>query len=552
MLASMIYQPLMISGLIEHAARFHGETEIVSINTEGGVERLNWRIAAQHARQLADALSGMGLGQGTRCATLAWNNRRHVEIYFGVAGGGFVCHTINPRLSAEDLIYVINDAEDRILFIDRSFLAMVAALRPQLKTVERIVLLGEVDAQARAEIEDLISYDELIAAADPDYCWPVFDETTASSLCYTSGTTGKPKGVLYTHRSTVLHAFAASGADAMAIAARDSVMPVVPMFHVNAWSVPYIAAMQGARLVLPGPRLDGESLARLIEAETVTFALGVPTIWLGLLEALRRGLGSAASMRRCLVGGAAMAPAMIAAFREEFGIELIHAWGMTETSPLGVINQLKPMHMQLPEAERHALRAAQGRPPYGVDIRLVDENQQQIGHDGITTGRLQIRGHWVVDCYSGDSRSALTGDGWFDTGDVATIDADGFMTIRDRSKDLIKSGGEWISSVEIENIAISHPSIARAAAIAARHAKWGERPVLIAVRAEGEMIEAEALRGFFRGKLPDWQHPDAVIFVEQLPLGGTGKVLKTQLRALYGEVLVAGSAAGRASRDGMT
>lgn len=535
MLGKMMDQPLLISSLIEHAARYHGGTEISSVETAGGIERTTYAAVEQNARQLASALAKLGLNAEDRCGTIAWNNRRHLEIYFGVSGGGYICHTINPRLHPEQLIYIVNHAEDRVLFIDRTFLPAVAQLKAHFKTVEHIVLLGGRDEEAAAMLDGLKFYDELVADGDADAAWPQFEETRSSSLCYTSGTTGNPKGVLYTHRSTVLHSIAGNQPDGLAISAKDTALPVVPMFHVNAWGVPYIAAIVGAKLVLPGPGLDGESLVKLIDSEQVTLALGVPTIWMGLLEALRTTGIKPESLTRTVVGGSALPPSMIPEFRDKYGVELIHAWGMTETSPLGTLNQLLQKHSALSAEEQAEIRLGQGRPPFGVELRLVDDAGEVLPHDGETQGDLQIRGHWIVDTYFKKDDSALTTDGWFDTGDVATIDADGYMIIRDRSKDIIKSGGEWISTVELENIAIGHPAIANAAAIAARHKKWDERPILIAMKS-GEVTEVELL-AFYEGKVASWQVPDKVIFVDELPLGATGKVVKVKLREAYGDVL---------------
>ncbi len=538
MLGKMMTRQLTISSLIDHAARYHGDAEVVSVKTEGGLERSNYREVAANARRLASALGKLGVAPGDRVATIAWNNIRHLEIYFGVAGGGMVCHTINPRLFPEQLIYIMNHAEDRVLFLDRTFLPAAAKLGAHLKTVKHVVLMGPRDDGAAAMIDGLLFYDELLATGDDDCAWPEVDENSPSSLCYTSGTTGHPKGVLYTHRSTVLHSLAGNQPDGLNISARDVVLPVVPMFHVNAWGVPYIAAATGCKLVLPGPGMDGASLVKLIDGEGVTLALGVPTIWLGLIAALRASGSTAPSLKRTVVGGSAMPPSMVKIFRDEFGTDLVHAWGMTETSPLGTINQLLQKHEALDDAAKADLRLGQGRPPFGVELRLVNEAGEILPNDGKTQGELQIRGHWIVDTYFRADKSALTMDGWFDTGDVATIDEDGYMIIRDRAKDIIKSGGEWISTVELEDIAISHPDVANAAAIAAKHPKWDERPVIIAVKAPGVTLDEQGLLDHYQGKIAGWQVPDRVVFVDELPIGGTGKVLKNKLRDAYGEVLL--------------
>lgn len=537
MFGTMMRDRLLISSFLVHAAHHHADTEIVSVDISGSTEISTWRQVECNARQMASALGRLGVRQGDRCATIAWNNRRHLEIYYAASGGGMVCHTINPRLPPESLIYVINDAEDQVLFIDRSFLQVTVNLLPHLKSVKHVILMGPKDPEALAVIPELLFYDDLIASGDSAFAWPDFDEIAPSSLCYTSGTTGHPKGVLYTHRSTVLHSLAANGPDGLAISARDVVMPVVPMFHVNAWGVPYIAAAQGAKLVLPGPFLDGDSLATLIDKEEVTLALGVPTIWMGLLSALRQRGTRPKRLTRSVIGGSALPHSLYSAFRDEFGIELIQGWGMTETSPLGAINQPLAKHVHLPAQEQAQLRLSQGRPPYGVQFRVVDTDGQEVPWDGKSEGNLQVRGFWVVDTYFKAEKSALTEDGWFDTGDIATLDEDGYLLIRDRAKDLIKSGGEWISSVELENLAMLHPGIQMAAAIGVPHPKWGERPVIVAIQRACASVSESELRAFIAETLPSWQVPDRVVFVAALPLGGTGKILKNKLRESYAALL---------------
>lgn len=537
LLGRMMHQPLSVGSLIDHAARYHADTEIVSALTEGGFERTTWGEVGANARRIGSALRARGLEPGDRVGTLAWNNRRHLELYFGVPGAGMVCHTLNPRLSPEQLAYIINHASDRMLFVERTFVPLIAPLRDQLSSLRGIVVLGPRDEALAAELPGLLFHDELLAEGDPSAPWPAVEETSPSSLCYTSGTTGNPKGVLYSHRSTLLHAMSVNNRDGLGIGAADSVMPVVPMFHVNAWGIPYAAAAVGARLVMPGPRLDGQSLARLIIDERVTMAAGVPTIWLGLLDALEASGERPESFKRSIVGGSALPPSMRAVFRDRYGVELIHAWGMTETSPLGTLNAPKARHLALPFEQQDEIGTGQGRPPYGVELRIVDAEGHVLPTDGETEGELQIRGHWVLDSYFGQEKPATTWDGWFDTGDIATLDPDGYMVIRDRSKDIIKSGGEWISTVDLENIAISHPKVANAAAIAARHPRWDERPVICAQkRPQSDLTEDELLE-WYEGKVPRWQRPDRVIFVETLPLGPTGKVVKARLREVHGNVL---------------
>ncbi len=537
MLGQMMTAPLLISSLIDHAATHHGETAIVSVETSGDRIRSSWGEIAANARCLGSALTKLGLEPQARCGTLAWNNRRHLEIYFGVSGAGFVCHTINPRLFPEQLTYIVDHADDRVLFLDASFVPLVARLRADLPRLAHIVLMGSRDEAAAEQIPGLLFYDELLDTGEPGYEWPQFDENTASSLCYTSGTTGNPKGVLYSHRSTLVHTMVANQADVLGLTARDVVLPVVPMFHVNAWGVPYCAAMAGSRLVMPGPNLDGRSLVELIDGNRVTLALGVPTVWLGLL-AQARAMGSGLdSLKRTVVGGSACSPAMMKQFREEFGIDTLHAWGMSEMSPLGTVNVPLGKHLDLPPEDRHRLRESQGRPPFGVELKIVDDDGNALPRDGAAQGDLMVRGQWVLDSYFRMADRAILQDGWFATGDVATIDADGYVTIRDRSKDIIKSGGEWISSVELENIAVAHPKLANAAVIGVRHAKWDERPLLVAVAAEGETPTEEELLAHYEDKIARWQIPDKVVFVDELPLNATGKVLKRTLREQFADAL---------------
>ncbi|KAF0804277.1 3-methylmercaptopropionyl-CoA ligase [Alcanivorax xiamenensis] len=538
MLGQMMQQPLLISSQITHAARYHGDAEIVSVETTGGVHRTTWGEVEQRSRQLASALLQLGLEQCDRAATLAWNNYRHLEVYFGVSGAGLVCHTINPRLFPEQLVYIFNHAEDKVLFIDRTFLPLIAAIRDKLDHLKHIVLMGPVDEEAEKQIPGIVGYDDLVAKGVPDFRWPEFDENTASSLCYTSGTTGNPKGALYSHRSTVLHSYAVVMPDSLGLSGRDCIMPVVPMFHVNAWGIPYAAAMVGAKLVLPGPNLDGDSLKNLINEHQVTLAAGVPTLWQGLIGSLKKSGEKVPSLNRTVIGGSACPPSMIATFRDDYDVDTLHAWGMTEMSPIGSVSTLLHKHLSLSADEQAAVRAKQGRPPFGVALKIMDDDGRDLPNDGEAQGNLYAQGHWVIDAYFNVDTPAPHRDGWFPTGDIATLDANGILTIKDRSKDVIKSGGEWISSVELENLAMGMDELADAAVIAARHAKWDERPLLIAVKAEGQTPSEQDILAGFEGKVASWQIPDAVVFVEQLPRNATGKVLKNKLREEFGDTLL--------------
>lgn len=542
LLGNMMSKPLLISDLIEHAARYHADTKIIAKNTDLSITTTSWGEVATQAKSLAQALAKFNLQLGDRVATIAWNNHRHLAAWYAISGSGWVCHTINPRLFAEQLMFILQDAQDKIVFFDKTFLPLILAVKAHLTGIEHFICLDSQDAEIVAQLPEVLFYDDLIASTHAnDFDWPNLDENSASSLCYTSGTTGTPKGVLYSHRSTVLHSFAISLPDSMSISARDIMMPVVPMFHVNAWGTPYAAAMMGTALVLPGPGLDGASLVKMIDDYQVSIALGVPTIWQGLLTAAASSGSQLLSLRRNVVGGSACPPHMIEIFRDKYQCETIHAWGMTETSPLGSANQLKAKHSHLTAEQQLPLRLSQGRPPFGVDLRLADQEQgtQTLNPNGENVGNLQIRGHWIVERYFNQEKTALTTDGWFDTGDIASLDQDGYLTLKDRAKDLIKSGGEWISSVELENIAMAHPEISMAAVIAARHEKWDERPVLIAVKREESTLTEKQLLDFYSDKVAKWQIPDQAIFVSAIPLSGTGKMLKKDLRQLYQDVLLA-------------
>ncbi|MFZ9253077.1 MAG: 3-(methylthio)propionyl-CoA ligase [Hylemonella sp.] len=531
MLGLMQDQPLLISSLLAHAQRHHGDTEIVSRRVEGYIHRYTYRDLADRSQGVAQALDQMGLAFSDRVATLAWNGYRHLELYFGVSGSGRVLHTINPRLHPDQIAWIANHAQDQVLCFELSFLPIIQAVHPHCKTVKHwVALCAPEQLPADCAIPNLLSYESWIAGHSERYEWPVFDEKSASSMCYTSGTTGNPKAALYSHRSTILHAYAAALPDVMALSARDSVLPVVPMFHVNAWGIPYSAALTGCKLVLPGPALDGKSIYELIEAEQVTYAAGVPTIWQMLLGHMRPLGLKFTSLNRTVIGGSACPPAMINAFRDDYGVEVLHAWGMTEMSPLGTLCTLKNRHLKLPVAEQLKIRLKQGRAIYGVDMKIVDSQGRDLPWDGKSFGDLLVRGPWILkEYFKGEGGDPLV-QGWFPTGDVATIDADGYMQITDRSKDVIKSGGEWISSIDVENIAMAHPAVAMAACIGVAHPKWDERPVVVVVKRPGLELTREELLASYEGKIAKWQIPDDVIFAESIPLGATGKMQKMKLR----------------------
>ncbi|MEY4419849.1 MAG: hypothetical protein RLZZ498_445 [Pseudomonadota bacterium] len=535
MLGLMQNQPLLISSLIEFAEKHHGDGEVVSRRVEGDIHRYTWADVARRSRQVAHALDDMKLGFSDRVATLAWNGYRHLELYFGVSGSGRVLHTINPRLHPEQIAWIVNHAEDQVLCFDLTFLPIIQAVHSKCGTVKQWVALCDADKlPADSGIPNLVSYEAWMGQQSTAYAWPVFDENTASSMCYTSGTTGNPKAALYSHRSTTLHAYAAALPDVMSISARDSILPVVPMFHVNAWGIPYSAALTGAKLVFPGPGMDGKSVYEMIENEGVTYAAGVPTVWQMLLTYMKPQGLKFSSLKRTVIGGSACPPAMIDAFRDDYGVEVLHAWGMTELSPLGTLCTLKNKHLKLPKEEQLRLRLKQGRSIYGVDMKIVNDAGEDQPHDGKSYGDLLVRGPWVVSNYFKGEGDPLVkdkhGQSWFPTGDVATIDADGFMQITDRSKDVIKSGGEWISSIDIENIAVAHPAVLMAACIGVKHPKWDERPIVIVVKKPDAEVTREALLAFYEGKTAKWQIPDDVVFVDSIPLGATGKMLKTKLR----------------------
>jgi acyl-CoA synthetase (AMP-forming)/AMP-acid ligase II len=538
MLGLMQSRPLLISGLVDYASTWHGRREIVSRDPEGAIHRSTYAEVAARAKRVANALDALGASRGDRVATLAWNGHRHLEIYYGVTGSGRILHTVNPRLFPNQLQYIMHHAEDAFVFFDSTFAPLIDELAPSLPLVRGWVALCGREALPKTKRDGLLAYEDLLASASPDYAWPLLDENAASTLCYTSGTTGNPKGVMYSHRSTLLHAFAACAADALALRARDSILVVVPLFHANAWSLPFSAAMCGAKLVLPGPKLDPESLYMLLEREECSQAFGIPTIWLNFLawvEANRAKLDlSKLKLKQVVSGGAAPPRATIEKFRELFGVFLLQAWGMTETSPLATVGSPLAKHESLSASELVDVQVRQGRQIFGIDLKLVGRDGGDLPHDGVSVGELKVRGNWVISGYfKGEGGQAVDSDGWLGTGDVGTIDADGFVQLTDRLKDVIKSGGEWISSIEIENLAMSHPDVFEAAVIAVEHPVWQERPLLIVHPREGTKPTKAALLQFLSEKLAKWQVPDDVVFVDRLPHTATGKLLKTELRQRF-------------------
>jgi fatty-acyl-CoA synthase len=531
----MMNMPLQISSLIRHAERYHGDTEIVSRMVEGGIHRYTYAEAHRRSRQLANALSSLGVRMHDRVGTLAWNGFRHFEIYYATSGSGAVCHTINPRLFPEQIVYIVNHAEDQYICFDLTFAPLVERIAEHCKGVRGWVAMTDKAHMPPLKLTNLLCYEDLVNSHSDDYAWPEFDEWTAAGLCYTSGTTGNPKGVLYAHRSTILHAYAACLPDAINLSARDVVLPVVPMFHVNAWGLPYACALAGCKLVFPGAALDGASIYALFEQEKVTMSAGVPTVWLGLLQHVKQNNLKFSTVNRTVIGGSACPPAMIRTFQDDYGVQVLHAWGMTELSPLGTVSTLKSKHLAQDKEAQYAIQFKQGRPIYGVDMRIVDDQGKELPWDGQAFGDLLVRGPWITTQYfkgeGGDPlREDDRGKRWFPTGDVATIDPDGFMQITDRSKDVIKSGGEWISSIDLENAAVAHPAVKEAAVIGVAHPKWDERPLLVVVRQPNTNVTREELLKFFEGKVAKWWIPDDVAFVDELPHTATGKLLKTKIR----------------------
>jgi fatty-acyl-CoA synthase len=525
----MMTMPLIVSSILEHAERYHGDTEIVSRTHGGSLHRYTYAEAHLRARKTANALKTLGVQEGDRIGTLAWNGYRHFELYYAISGMGAVTHTINPRLFPEQISWIVNDAKNSVVCFDLSFAPLVESIAGNCPSVKYWVAMTDRTNMPALDLPNLLCYEDLLIEESSDYTWPLLNENSAAALCYTSGTTGNPKGVLYSHRSTLLHALSSALPDALSLSSQDVIVPVVPMFHVNAWGLPYSAPLAGAKLVFPGAALDGESIFELFESEQVTLSAGVPTVWLSLLQYMQKRCSSLTSVKRMVVGGAACPPALMESFEQEFNIRIQHAWGMTEMSPIGTINALKEKHHKLDDEQRFAIKIKQGRPPFGIDLKIVNDNGDSLPHDGKTSGALLVRGHWVLNQYFGKTDSPLL-DGWFPTGDVATIDRDGFMQITDRAKDVIKSGGEWISSIELENIAMGHADVNEAAALGMPHSKWDERPLLVVVKKTDGNVSREEILDLYPGKVAKFCIPDDVVFVNEIPHTATGKVSKVQLR----------------------
>ncbi|HTT96723.1 MAG TPA: 3-(methylthio)propionyl-CoA ligase [Rhizomicrobium sp.] len=536
MLGQMQDWPLLVHKIIDHAALYHGKREVVSRSLEGPIVRTNYGEIAKRARKVAHALDRLGIKLGDRVATMAWNTARHIETWYGIAGIGAVYHTLNPRLFLDQIVYIVNHAEDKVMFFDITFASLIEQIAPRCPSIELFVCLTDAAHLPKANIPNLVAYEEFIAGADEGFAWKEFDERTACGLCYTSGTTGNPKGVLYSHRSNVLHAMMAVQSDAMGLSACDAVLPVVPMFHANAWALAFAGPMMGAKLVMPGGKMDGDSICELLTDEHVTMTAAVPTVWLALLQYLEKTGKTLPDMRRVMIGGSAAPRSMIEAFEKKYDITVIHAWGMTEMSPIGTIGTLKPGIDALPYEQQLDYKCKQGHAPFGVEMKIVDDDDRELPRDGKAFGRLKVRGPAVAKGYfRGEGMDSFDADGWFDTGDVATLDPNGYMTITDRAKDVIKSGGEWISTIEIENIAVGHPAVAEAAVIGVAHPKWDERPLLIIVLKPGQKASREELLAYLAGKIAKWWMPDDVVFVEEIPHTATGKIQKMALREKFGK-----------------
>ena len=534
----MMESELLISSLLKHADANFGDREIVSVTADNPLHRCTYAECFRRTRQLANALDKLGLERGDRIATLAWNDYRHLEAYYAIGGAGYVCHTVNPRLFPEQIVYIINHAEDQWVMVDLLLVPLVEQIASLLEGVKGFIVMTDEAHMPDTSLPNAVCYETMIAGESDSYEWPVFDERSAMALCYTSGTTGNPKGVLYHHRSQILHAYAAVSPDVMNLSSMDCVLPVVPLFHVNAWGIPYAAVMMGCKLVFPGPKMgDGETLYNLMEGERVTLSLGVPTVWLGLLQYAKEAGKKLNTLDRTVIGGAAVPATMIRQFRDEHDVDVLQGWGMTEMSPLGTVSSPKAGTEDFTPEEMIELRAKAGRGIFGVEMRIVDDEGNELPWDGEAFGALQVRGPWICSDYFKleDESESHTADGWFETGDVATIDPMGYMAITDRTKDVIKSGGEWISSIDVENTAMGHDAVAEAAVIGVPHPKWTERPLLIIIKAEGAELTREEMLGWLDGKIAKWWIPDDVVFVDEIPHTATGKIKKIELRKQFAD-----------------
>ena len=526
--------PLLVPKILDHAAQYHGERELVTRSVEGPIRRTTYADLHWRARRVAKALLRLGMGKGDRVATLAWNTDRHMEAWYGIMGIGAICHTLNPRLFPEQIAYIANHAGDRLIFTDLTFLPILEQIAPELAALEGVVVMTDRAHMPETKLAKVLCFEEIVAAEDDDFAWVAVDENDACGLCYTSGTTGNPKGVLYSHRSNVLHAMTVNAGDAFGLRSMDSVLPVVPMFHANAWALAFAAPMAGAKLVMPGARMDGAAIHELLESEGVTFTAAVPTVWLMLLQYLEAQKASLSTLKRVAIGGSACPRSMIEKFERHYGVEVMHAWGMTELSPLGTLGTLKSGMESLADEARIRIKLKQGRPPFGVEMRITDDDGRELARDGVAFGHLEVRGPAVAASYfKGEGGSILDSEGWFDTGDISTLDPLGFMQITDRAKDVIKSGGEWISSIDLENAAVGHPDIAEAAVIGVAHPKWDERPLLVVVRNPGTSVTKEEILDYLADKVAKWWLPDDVAFVAEIPHTATGKIQKTTLREQF-------------------
>jgi fatty-acyl-CoA synthase len=534
MLGLMQEWPLLCHRIIDHAAKFHGGRKVITRSVEGPIVETDYAEIRARALKVAQRLEKDGIRLGDRVATLAWNTWRHLEAWYGILGLGAIYHTVNPRLFPDQIVWIVNHAEDRVMMTDLTFVPLLEQIAERLPTIERYIVLTDAAHMPKTTLKNAVAYEDWIAEADGDFAWKSFEENTAAGMCYTSGTTGNPKGVVYSHRSNVLHAFIASLPDAKGISVRDVVLPVVPMFHANCWSLAFSTPMNGASLILPGPKMDGQSIYDLLNDYKVTFTAAVPTVWLMLLQHLEKTGEKLPYLKRVVIGGSACPRAMAKTFEETYGVEVIHAWGMTEMSPLGSLCTMKPEYAALSGEERLNIQQKQGHPPFGVEMKITDDANKELPWDGRTFGRLKVRGPAVArSYYKGEGNEVFEADGWFDTGDVATLDQYGYMQVTDRSKDVIKSGGEWISSIDLENLAVGHPKVAEAAVIGVSHPKWDERPLLVVVLKKGESASKEELLGFMQGKIAKWWMPDDVVFVDEIPHTATGKIQKLTLRKQF-------------------